>query len=181
MKKIITLILFVIMGIFTFSEEMGQLKIGDQLPNLKLMTLDGKIVNSDSYRGKRLFISFTATWCPYCQPEKKIFGPIYDKALSKENDLVVAVIFGDYGHDEKLDNPDKVKAYMKENNYKFPIFYDKGKEIAKQLGLKSVPSGILIDKNGKVIEMEHEFYKLPTFQKYAPIPPAVLAQPAEKK
>ena len=41
-----------------------------QMPSFALESVrDGKIINSDSFRGKVLLLTFFATWCPPCAEE----------------------------------------------------------------------------------------------------------------
>lgn len=155
MKKFIAM-LMLILGSFAFGESVS-LKVGDKIPDFKIQSIDGKkILDTKTLKGKEILINFTASWCPTCIAEKIEFQKDYEKYFSKNKNLEIVVISGDYGRE----TPETVKQYMKENNYTYPSYYDNNKEIAVMFGLKAVPTNILIDKNGTILEIGRNYYEV---------------------
>ncbi|MGL4392038.1 MAG: peroxiredoxin family protein [Fusobacteriaceae bacterium] len=140
-----------------------KLNVGDKVQNFELIKLNGEKISIESFRGKKVLINFTATWCPYCNAEKKIFSPFYESVLKNNKNLETVIIFGDYGKDVRIDTKAKVLEYMKKNNYNFLIYYDENKIIRNMFGAKVIPTTFLIDENGIIIEKGLQFYTLPAF------------------
>ncbi|MGL6121113.1 MAG: TlpA family protein disulfide reductase [Fusobacteriaceae bacterium] len=153
MKKFITGFLLIILSSFAFGEFVS-VKVGDKIPNFKINSLDGKNqLDTTKLEKKQLLINFTASWCPTCIEEKKEFQKDYVESLAKNKDLEVIVIFGDYGKETM----DSAKKYIKDNNYTYPSYYDKNRTVAALFGLKSVPTNILVDKDGTILEITSKY------------------------
>ncbi len=171
MKKLLVTFLIILGTTLAFgattTEATPELKVGDKFPILKLTTMDGKKISTDSFKGKKLLIGFSATWCPYCINDKKLFNPVYESTLKDNKEIETIIIFGDYGK-KTVDTKDKVKDYMKTNNYSFPVYYDAKKAIINSIGVKGIPTTFLVDVDGTILEKDEEFYKLQTFSAYAP-------------
>lgn len=171
MKKIINIrnvlfsLIFILTTIIGFSQDF-QIKVGDKIPEFKYSTLDGKELDSKDLlgKGKKIIINFTATWCPYCKEEKIKFSDDYNNVLKNKKDIETVIMFGNYGRGEKADTIEKVQEYLKENNYKFPSYFDKDKKIIMSFGLKSIPTTILVNEKGIVEEIGEEYYKLEKIQ-----------------
>lgn len=156
MKKLFTLFLLLILGTLTFSESVA-LKVGDKIPNFGLISINkNKNYEIRDFKGKELLINFTASWCPTCIEEKLSFQKDYEKSLSKNSKIETIIIFGDYGKETIT----TAKNYLKENKYTYPSYYDKNKEIASLIGLKSVPTSILVDKDGTILEIASKYSDL---------------------
>ncbi|MBC2850862.1 TlpA family protein disulfide reductase [Cetobacterium sp. 8H] len=161
MKKLFRVVL--LMGLifnFGFSEERDPREkkltymIGEKVQDFEVKSLDGKkTITLDELKGKKVFLNFTTTWCPDCIAEKKIFGPEYDEKFKNMENLEVIIVFGPY----KTDNREKVEKYIKENNYKFPVYYDtEDKDLHTQFGVINIPTTFLIDENGVLEDVNVE-------------------------
>ena len=166
-KKVAFLFLLILSFTTIFGATNPQLTPGRVVNDIKFYSAtSNREVTLKELKGKNIIINFTATWCPYCIEEKKLFEKEWSSNYSKNRDLEVLVVFGPYGAAEKQDNLDKISNYMKSNNYSFPVYFDKDKSVLREFGVSSVPSTILIDKNGKIVESGAEYYKLEALKKY---------------
>lgn len=162
MKKIILgiFILFsVSYGAFLFFQPKTGSSVGKRLPNLEFSSLSGEKVSVESLRGKKILINFTATWCSYCIAEKVSFQEEYRK-IAEDNNLEVIVIFGNYGPEGGKDDIPKVLEYLKQNNYTFPAFFDKDRSLLDFFNVKKIPTSILVDEKGVILEIGREFHTL---------------------
>ena len=59
------------------------------IPSFSLEDYDGKIIDSESYKGKYLVIHIATTWCPFCNAEAPSLEQIYqdykDKGVEVDN------------------------------------------------------------------------------------------------
>ncbi|MGL4392018.1 MAG: TlpA family protein disulfide reductase [Fusobacteriaceae bacterium] len=174
MKKILFVLLMLCLGsvgIFAEVEKpvSSKFKVGDKLPNITVKSFDGKeTISTDSFRGKKIILNFTATWCPYCQEEKKIFNVDYNNKYKNNPNYVVIVLFG-YGGGEGQDTVAKAQKYMSDSKYNFPVFFDPNKQILNQMGVSTIPTTFLIDEKGIITEMGGEYYNLPSLKTSLPI------------
>ena len=50
-------------------------------PHFELRDLNGKVVSSDSLKGKPTLLVFWATWCPTCKDELPTFNTLKEKGI----------------------------------------------------------------------------------------------------
>lgn len=97
-----------------------------------------------SMRGKVVVLSFWASWCPYCKKELEQVSQI-KSVLAEYSDVEYLLV-------DKLDTPketkDKALSYLKENKIPFMTVFDENLKVYKQLGLKVVPTTLIIDEQG---------------------------------
>ena len=116
-----------------------QLKIHD---NITFLDANKKIVKLSDYKGNLILLNFWATWCDPCKEEM----PSLD-ALKINPELDNIKIFPiNIGKD----NIKKSEQFFKELNIKnLDIYFDNPKTLAKNLGLRGVPTTILFNKDNK--------------------------------
>ncbi len=118
--------------------------INQSLPDLTFVKENGDKLTLSSMRGKIVVLSYWASWCPYCQKELEQASKI--KAMLSEYPDV------EYWLVDKLDTPKETKeqalAYLKENKIPFRTVFDEEIRVYKQLGVKVVPTTLIIDEQG---------------------------------
>ena len=95
-------------------------------------------------KGKKFtIINFWATWCAPCIKEIPDLLKIQNTQKKKFDVIFVSVGL----------NPAKdVKKFVKKNKFKnMKIFYDKNLKFSKGLGVKTIPTTIVLDKKGMEI------------------------------
>ena len=130
-------------------DDFNLVKLGDVVPNFDIKTIDGNRFNIEDYRGKTVLLNFFATWCPPCVKEL----PELEKQIwleFKDKDFTVLVI--GRGHNKK-----EVKQYRNKKNYSFPMAPDKDKAIYEKFFTKYIPRNVVINKEGKIIYLEHGY------------------------
>ncbi len=107
-------------------------------------SLSGGQVDLAKYRGRVVLIQYWATWCEPCKRDMPLLKELlskYDGSLS-----VIGV---------SLDNSRKDLAdYLAENRLPWPQIFEKGgldSRPANQLGILTLPTMILLDQQGKVV------------------------------
>jgi len=95
MRLLISILLFVFATNAVYAEDIvGNLNIGDAIPDALGSDIDGTKINSSDYQGKIMVISFWATWCPPCRRELPIIDNL-QRLVGKDRLAVIAVNFGE--------------------------------------------------------------------------------------
>jgi peroxiredoxin len=109
-------------------------------PDLSLPNLQEKVENISDYRGKVVLLHFWATWCASCLKELPELQILWEKLQSK--DLVVIAV--------AEDSWQSVQAFVKTNNFTFPIWIDQYGRGLREYSIKGFPSTYLISREGKL-------------------------------
>lgn len=133
-------------------------KIGQQVPDFSMTTIDGKTIRMADLKGKVVMLQFTASWCSVCRKEMPhIEADIWKKHKTNPN-------FALYGID--LDEPaDVVEKFAKQIPVTYPLALDPKGDIFYQFAEKGagVTRNVIIDKTGKIVYMTR-LYKEQEFQ-----------------
>lgn len=129
-------------------KERGGIKKGTIAPSFILKDLTEKEVNLAKYRGKVVIIDFWATWCPPCRKELPHIQKIYDKYKNKK--VIVLAITSE-------SNIEKVKDFIEEGGYTFPILIDGRREANSAYGVSAIPMLFVLDREG-AIQHTHRGY-----------------------
>lgn len=133
-------------------------KIGQQVPDFKLTTTDGKTISIADLKGKIVMLQFTASWCSVCRKEMPhIEADIWKKYKDNPN-------FALYGID--LDEPkETVEKFAKQIPVTYPLALDPKGQIFYTFAEKEagVTRNVIIDKTGKIVYMTR-LYKEEEFE-----------------
>ncbi|MEW4487935.1 TlpA disulfide reductase family protein [Thalassoglobus sp. JC818] len=114
-------------------------------------TLDGSKFNIDQYKGKVVLVDFWATWCGPCIGElpnvKEMYEAYHDKGFE-----VVGI---------SLDNDrEALVEFVKDNDLNWVTLFEDAPElqgwdnpIARYYGISGIPTVILVDRSGKVVNL----------------------------
>ncbi len=98
-------------------------------------------INLRDYNGKLILLNFWATWCAPCKKEM----PSLDKLQVREELDNLEIFTVNVGQDN-LEKSLKFFEDLKIKNLK--IYFDSPSTLAKKLGLRGIPTSILINKDG---------------------------------
>lgn len=114
------------------------------IPEFTMTDADGKKVSISDLFGKPTVINFWASTCPYCIDEMPYFEELY-KTMGDEIQFIMLDIVGFNGETEN-----DGRAFIEENGYTFPVYYDTGYEATYALGLRSLPMTLFLDSDGNM-------------------------------
>lgn len=156
MKKIFFLLIAVMVMQSAFSQAdkdtANLLKVGEDMPEFTLLTLDGKTVTSDDMYGKVVLINFFATWCPPCNQEL----PLVEKGIwakYKDNDDFMLVII------DREENAEKVGPFIEKKKWTMPFYLDEKKEVYSMFAIRFIPRNYLFDKESRLVLSSMGFRK----------------------
>jgi thiol-disulfide isomerase/thioredoxin len=117
------------------SSEMSRIKIGSEVPEFELVSIDGKRITRDNFLGHETIALFLSVTCAYCQQVKDRL-----RVIEKEIANPKFIIFSD----------GEVEDY-RGIELETPIILDKGYSVATKLGMLGAPSAVLINENGVIV------------------------------
>lgn len=110
-----------------------------QVQSLVLSDLNNKPFDPNTLKGKKTVLCFGASWCGECRQELQGLMKLYNHEL-KELEIVVV-------SDEPLE---KIMAYKEKYNY--PFLFLRTNVSFSELGIYSVPTNYLLNKEAKVVK-----------------------------
>ena len=112
-------------------------------PDFTVKTLDGQEITLSKLKGKAVLLDFWATWCGPCRESIPHLIQIYK--TNQANGLEVIGISLDKG------DPGTVLNFVKLMEIPYPIAMTT-EEVVRSYGVTSLPTTILVDKEGKIRE-----------------------------
>jgi thiol-disulfide isomerase/thioredoxin len=110
--------------------------------------IEGHRLSIASRRGKVLLIDFWATFCPPCVAEL----PNLLKTYEKYHDKGFEIIGVSLDHDKET-----LTSFLREKNVTWPQYFDghgfQGK-LAEMFGVMQMPTTLLLDKEGKLLDLD---------------------------
>ena len=155
LKLLWTFVLLVVIltgGYVFYTSQQGNVDTGetegDIIPAIDFNVQNAKGTNtflSDFNDGKPIVINFWSSQCGPCVEEMPDFQRLYDDYKDRVHFVMIDSI-GAIGETKELG-----KAFIKENNYTFPVFYDVNKNAQQAYGIRSYPTTYLINKKFEII------------------------------
>jgi len=126
-------------------EVLKKVSVGQTAPDFTLNDPAGKPVSLSSKLGKYLLVDFWASWCPDCRLENPNVVAAY-KAFNKKGFDVLGVSLD-------RDSAKWVKAIQNDKLTWTHVSDLKAwnNQVAKLYGIRSIPSNLLLDQQGKII------------------------------
>ena len=118
--------------------------LGKSAPEVELQMVDGTKAALSRYRGKSaVLLVFWATWCLPCKAELAELPKL--RAEFPEQELAIVAINSD--RDNRT-----ARGFLKKHPLPFPVALDSNNQVASSFHVKSLPTTVLLDKNGTVVE-----------------------------
>lgn len=139
-KKLINLFLLLIAALVGFYFYNKYRVAPDlKLNELSLVDGNGAAFNMNSLKGKKVVISFYASWCGNCLEELEVINKIKDKELS---DVEIVCIT-----DESLEKLNKFKS-----NSGYPFTFLKLDKRFPDIGIHSIPVTYIVNKDLQIVK-----------------------------
>ena len=141
----------------------------ERVSDFSLKDIEGKAVSLNDFRVKLVLMNFWATWCVPCREEMRILRQIHDQWRDKGL-VVLSINMGE--------SASRVRGYVKRYALPFPVLLDPNTELFVKLGVRVLPTSLLVDKDGTIVakkvgaflstESLEKKYIIPAFGKGTP-------------
>ena len=110
-------------------------------PDFTMLDWDGNEVTLASFFGKPIILNFWASWCGPCKSEMPVIQKFYEQYGEEIHFLLVSVD----------DSVDTAKAFIADEGYTFPVYFDTTSMGAYTYGASSIPLTFFIDAGGDLM------------------------------
>jgi thiol-disulfide isomerase/thioredoxin len=103
-------------------------------------TADGRKVSLHDLKSKVVFLNFWATWCTYCKEEMPGLTELSKKFSPQDLQVIAAT----------NENSKVVRSFLQRKDFSYPIVFDLGDTLLDRFKVKTVPTTVVIDGQGRV-------------------------------
>lgn len=115
-------------------------RVGEQAPDLSLLTVDGARVSLAGLRGRPVLLNFWATWCAPCREELPWLQTIHESDPDGVVVLAIAV----------RESAEAVTAFATELELEIPLLLDQDGQIGAAYHVHGLPTSLFIDRDGLI-------------------------------
>ena len=125
-------------------------------PDFSIPDLSGKTITLSDFKGQVVILDFWDTWCPPCKKGIPDFVSLYNE--NKDKGLVIIGLA--LGREGK----EKVVQFAKDKEITYPLVIATDKAIDDFGPIEGIPTTIVIDKNGNIVERYTGFTEKSEFE-----------------
>jgi len=114
-------------------------------PDFTVQDADGNEVRLSNRLGKPIVLNFWASWCPPCKAEMPEFNNVFNELGDEVSFMMVCLVDG------SRETIASGGAFIEENGYAFPVYYDVFQDAVRQYGIRSIPMTVFVDAEGFVV------------------------------
>lgn len=129
-------------GVYGGGSSLQTVAVGEVLPDVPLMGLNGPSSRMAAFRGRPLIINVWASWCGPCRQEMASLERLAWQDTSRFN--LIGISTDDYAVN--------ARAFLTRSGATLPHFLDQRLRLETLLGAERLPLTVLVDAQGRVLE-----------------------------
>lgn len=107
-----------------------------------LPDLDGRRIDARSLRGKVVLVDVWATWCEPCARSFPVYAELVRRHRADGFEVVAVSV------DERVED---VRTWLEGKDFPFIVVHDPEGTLPERMGLKTMPSAVVLDRDGRVV------------------------------
>jgi len=120
----------------------GPITVGDKVPNIQMVSFDGKPINTSDYAGKVVVLNFWASWCKPCEQEAAALETAYQSFKPSGDVVFIGLAY--------VDTEPNSLGYLQKFGITYPNGPDLRTSVSQMFRIRGVPETYIIDPNGKL-------------------------------
>lgn len=114
-------------------------------PDFTVQDSEGNPVKLSDLFGTPIVLNFWASWCGPCKYEMPEFNKVWEELGPDVTFVMVDLVDG------QTETIEKGAAYVAEQGFSFPVYFDADQEAAYTYGIRSIPTTLFIDSDGYIV------------------------------
>lgn len=123
------------------------LYLGQSLAEETLSRADGSTIKIGDIKGDYLILNFWGSWCKYCKAQLEQTN-VYTKIAERYGNIPIVLVDK---MDKEKESVEQAQQYLQEQQISVTNLFDQDMTLYQKLGLKRIPTTIILDKEGKVL------------------------------
>lgn len=121
-------------------------------PDFSLKDIHGKTFRLSAQRGNPVIMFFGTTWCPACREEFPLYRNLYNKYAGRGLKFLYIDI---------NESAERVARFAGKNAFPYHVLVDGDGNVAGDYNIIGVPTLILLDREGNIVNVGHRISDLP--------------------
>ena len=111
-------------------------------PDFTVQDINFNDVRLSDYRGKPIVLNFWTSWCGACAALMPILYEAFEEMGEEVHFMMGNLVDG------MRETRESAEAYIRDNGYTFPVYFDVEREAAIAYAVRSIPTTFFIDAQG---------------------------------
>ena len=135
--------------VYNVTRPKGGPEAGQPAPTFAADTIEGRRFSIKEQKGRVVVLDFWATWCPPCRKTLPALQAMHERYKDDDSVMIASVSI-----DEGRNIGSFLKQFMQQKRYNFPVISDSFRNISAVYDVKTVPTMVVIDPEGRVSNVQ---------------------------
>ncbi|MBI2165933.1 MAG: TlpA family protein disulfide reductase [Chloroflexi bacterium] len=130
-------------------------EVGQQVPDVKLILLDGSVISLKDLRGKGVVLNFWASWCAPCRKEMPDLEQVW-REYKGRGVMIIGIAVAD--------REASAREFAEKIGVSYPISVDSTDQVSALFAVKLLPTTLFIDSRGTIVRRQVGLLNLGTLR-----------------